>query len=177
MKTLTEHIAESKTLHQNVNITEKLLINKDFKGKDNDLDSFLDNYIEEHTDDFDEDYFDDIDDLVHLISYSFWKIDCNFKKGYSDAMIGMYHNIRKYENKLNDDSVLYSSREMSIKELDENSDNNLDKKFKKHGGSGYMPVSGKMFNIQYIVTDNYMVVRYDNSRLSYGKIVDAIIKF
>ena len=31
MKSLTQHIAESKALHQNVNIEEKLVVNKDYK--------------------------------------------------------------------------------------------------------------------------------------------------
>lgn len=35
MKSLTNYIAESKTLHQNVNISEKLVINKDYEDTDN----------------------------------------------------------------------------------------------------------------------------------------------
>ena len=34
MKSLNQHIAESKALHQNVNIIEKLKINKNYKGVD-----------------------------------------------------------------------------------------------------------------------------------------------
>ena len=35
MKSLTQHIAESKALHQNVNIEEKLIVNKDYKAVSN----------------------------------------------------------------------------------------------------------------------------------------------
>ena len=42
MKTLNEYIAESKALHQNVNINEKLIINKNFKGVE-ELEALFDN--------------------------------------------------------------------------------------------------------------------------------------
>ena len=43
MKSLQQHIAESKALHQNVNITEKLIINKNYKTNIYDINDFIDN--------------------------------------------------------------------------------------------------------------------------------------
>ena len=43
MKSLQQHIAESKALHQNVNIKEKLIVNKDYKNTIYDINDFIDN--------------------------------------------------------------------------------------------------------------------------------------
>lgn len=52
MKSLIQHIVESKTLHQNVNIEEKLIVNKDYKDYNDELNvklnAELDNIINEY---------------------------------------------------------------------------------------------------------------------------------
>ena len=65
--------------------------------------------------------------------------------------------------------MLYSSSEMSLKELD--------KYFDKIKGTWFRPPCGIIFYIKFLVTNNFMVIRYDNSERITNDIHDAVIKF